>query len=240
MFDANFATSTVPEAQGGMAHEADPSLGSVGTVSIEVPNAILAGLLVVPDKSDPVHSGVAVEWLDSGHVILLAANRNLLVVHRKAQVSNPFSPFFVPADLLRFRPRPLDRGGCRVRLQRGWVTIRDHSAPNVFPEHLRHWRKLLAVGSDSEDVMPQFDLTVLEKLRAARLLLTGDARTSMRCRKGGPCIDAFKEDAFAVIMRANARSVESVIPKWAGCQPSSVRLLAEHCDQKKGDGHGKV
>jgi len=221
MFDANVAAISLPEYPEGLDHGGE---NSASPVSLDIPNAILAGLLVVPEKSDPACSGIGVEWLDSEHVVLLAANRNLLVVHRIEQASDPFPSFFVPADLLRFRPRPLDRGVCRVQLQQGWVTIRDHSAPNIFPEHLRHWRNLLSTGSGSEDGMPQFDLTVLEKLRAARLLLTGDPRTCMRCRKDGPCIDVFKNDAFAVIVRAHERSVESVVPKWAECPPSPAWL----------------
>jgi len=221
MFDTNVAVISLPEYTEGVDHCGE---NSDIPVSLDIPNAILAGLLVVPEKSDPACSGIGVEWLDSEHVVLLAANRNLLVVHRIEQVFDPFHPFFLPADILRFRPRPLDREVCRVHLRQGWVTIRDHSAPNIFPEHLRHWRKLLAVGSDSEDGMPQFDLTVLEKLRAARLLLTGDPRTCMRCRKDGPCIDVLKDEAFAVIIKAHDRSVESVVPKWTGCQPSPVRL----------------
>ena len=223
LFDESVDASTIPEDREGV-YGGSNSSEFAGTVSLDIPNAILAGLLVIPEKSDPAYSGIGVEWMDSGHFVLLAANRNLLVVHRIEQMTDPFPPLFVPADLLRFRPRPLDRGVCRVRLQQGWVTIRDHSAPNLFPEHLRHWRRLLAVGSDGEDVMPQFDLTVMEKLRAARLLLTGDPRTCMRCRKDGPCIDVLKKDAFAVIMRANARNDESGIPSWARCQSSPVRL----------------
>ena len=201
-----------------VAGSADPQGGIIKIptavdVSIVIPNAILAGLLVVPEKSDPAQSGVGVEWLDDQHVVLLATNRNLLVAHRVPQVSHWFPPFFVPSDLLRFRPKPLDRGACRIRLQHGWVVIREHSAPNRFPEHLRHWRGLLTVGSDQEDGTPQFDLTVLEKLRAARLLLTGDPRTRMRCRPDGPCIDVFHEDAFAVVMRAETQT-EMVLPDW--------------------------
>jgi hypothetical protein len=223
MFDTNAAAIPLPEYPEGM--DSGTNLLAVASpVSIDIPNAILAGLLVVPEKSDPACSGIGVEWLDSEHVVLLAANRNLLVVHRIEQASDPFPSFFVPADLLRFRPRPLDRGVCRICLRQGWVTIRDHSAPNIFPEHLRHWRNLLSTGSDSDDGIPQFDLTVLEKLRAARLLLTGDPRTCMRCRQGGPCIDVLKNDAFAVIVRAHERGAETVVPKWAECPPSPVRL----------------
>ena len=193
-----------------MVHPAE----SLVEASITIPHAILSGLLVVPDKSDPKESGLGVEWLDEQHVVLLAAHRHLLVVHRISQDSRPFASFFLPADLLRFRLKPLDRGVCRVRLQQAWVSIRGHSAPNRFPERLRHWRDLLAMEAGQEDGTPQFDLTVLEKLRAARLLLTGDPRTRMRCRRDGPCIDVFHENAFAVVMRSEERS-SFVLPEWA-------------------------
>ncbi len=145
--------------------------------------------------------------------MLLAVNRNLLVAHRVPQKVPEFSPCFLPSDLLRFRPKPLDRGSTKVRLQNGWVTIREHSAPNRFPEHLRHWREWLAEGAESKEGTPQFDLSVLEKLRAARLLLAGDPRTRMRCKEAGPCIDRFHEDAFAVVMQSEPRS-KVILPDW--------------------------